>query len=204
MVIDHIFSTIAFLSNKNRRGVLKHQDINLAVKSAQSDFYNDELKIYRETGIIPTSIKRFVKSTELTIINGEAALPVDFSREVSFLTDYGQEGDFLHPEAYQDRKNSYIIPPDEEFPIAKIQDSKIIIEPDDLQKITLTYFRTPVDFAYSVAVDGDGRGYTITGTTDIEFGIEYSNEIIRRALLYLGVSMQNKDVEQIGIITDKR
>lgn len=202
MVIEHIFDTIQLILNKNRRGSIKVSQLRIAVKAAVTDFYNEELDDYRVTGIIPSSLKPFVKdSSTLTLTSGVVATPNDFTKEIIFKTEYGDEGEFLTPEAFNDRLRSRIVAPTGEFPVAKVQDNKIIVQPDEIEKIILTYFRIPTDFVYATTTDGDGRGYTFNSgaSTDTEFGLEYSGNIIKKALTYLGVAVQNKEAAEFGL-----
>ena len=203
MVIEHIFGGIDLVLNKARRGSVKTSQVITAVKSAAQDFYNSELDAYRAAAIIPSSLRKFVKTVSVSITSGEGPLPSDFAKEITFVTDCGSEGDLLSPGAFNDRKKSFIIPPTEDHPIAKVQDGKIIVDPDETDLLDLTYFRTLSDppFVYATTTDGDGRGKTFNSgaSTDIEIGIEYSGEIIKRALVYLGVANQNKDAAEFGL-----
>jgi hypothetical protein len=200
MVIEHIFSGIRLVLNKKRKGFIKTSEITTAVKMAVNDLYNFELDLYRKTGTISSKIKRFVKTDSVTITTGEGDLPTDFVKEVNFLTNSGKEGTFVTPEEFNDRTSSLILQPDEDDPIAKIQDNKIIVAPSDLPSVDLIYFRAPVDFLYDTTVDGDSRGESFdeAGSTDVEFDVVVSGDIIRRALLYLGVGFQNEGAAQVG------
>jgi hypothetical protein len=200
MVISHIFDSIRLVLNKTRRGFVKKSEISTAIKMAINDLYNNELEWYRTEGIISSKIKRFVESASVTLTTGLGPLPVDFVKEISFSTNAGWEGTFLTPEEFKDRENSLILTPDEENPIASIRDNKIIVRPSDLPSVTLDYFRAPVDFIYATTADGDGRGevFNSGASTDVEFDVVVSGEIIRRSLLYLGAGKQNQEALQIG------
>lgn len=201
MVIEHIFDTINLVFNKSRRGSVKVSQITTAVIAAQLDYFNEQLEIYRSTGVIPAPLKPFIRDATITLTSGVGALPTLFSKEITFITDCGAEGEFLSHEAFDDRKRSLIVPPTEEFPVAKIQNNTIVVLPSDTAKITLTYFKSPADIVYATTTDGDGRGYTFNsgGSTDIEFRSEYSQPIIKLALQYLGVGLQNADAANFGL-----
>jgi hypothetical protein len=201
MTIDFIFDIVNLVLNKNRRGFIKTSQKVTAVKSAMYSFYSDELEVYRKTGVIPSSIKKFAKSSPLTLTNGSANLPTDFNQEINFETDSGYEGTILTPEEYLDRKNSFIIAPDQENPIAKIENGKIYVQPDEFTTITLTYFRIPTAFVYATTVAGDNRSETFNSgaSTDIEFSIEFAWEIARRSLLTLGAGFQNAEALQLAV-----
>jgi hypothetical protein len=203
MTIDFIVTFIRVLFNKYRRGLFKLADVTTAIEAAQLEFYNEHLKMYRESNnnVIPQPIKKFVSSpSQITLINGVGSVPANFTKEITFTTDAGYEGECLHPEEFDDRKRSLILPPTSEQPILKVVDGKVYVEPASVDKIFLTYFRTPNAFVYATTTDGDGRGYTFNagGSTDIEFGREYAVDIAKRACVYLGIGYQNPDVAQIA------
>ena len=201
MVIEQIFDTINLVLNKQRRGFVKTSQKITAVTAAMYDFFRSEAEFYRKTGVLPASLKEFVKPVELVVTDGIANLPTDFAQEVSLETDCGSQGVFLSPEEYYDRLQSSILDPDQANPIAKCINGKLYIAPDEFTTITLTYLRTPSEFTYATTVAGDGRSETFNeaGSVDIEYGMEFSNEIARRALAYLGVAFQNAEAFQLAI-----
>jgi hypothetical protein len=201
MTIEFIFDIVNLVLNKNRRGFVKTSQKTTAIKAAMYSFFNDEVEVYRKTGVIPTSIKKFVKTSELTLTNGSANLPTDFSQESNIETDCGSEGVILTPEQYLDRKNSYILAPDQQNPIVKIENGKVYVQPDEFTTITLTYIRQPIPFVYAVTVGGDNRSESFNSgsSTDIEFPIDYAWEIARRALAPLGVGFQNVEALQLSV-----
>jgi hypothetical protein len=197
---------VSMLLNKNRRGFVKKADKILAVKQAQFDFFNSEVEIYRKSGVIPASVKKFVKTADITpLSSGSANVPTDFAQEVSGETSSGKELTLLTSEEFIDRKYSEILAGDQEHPIAKIENGKIFVEPDEFTSIKLTYFRRPIDFVYNTTLSGDSRSETFdAGTsTDIEFTIDHSKGIILRALKYLGVTYQNEEALTLAM-NDKK
>lgn len=201
MTIEHIFDTITLILNKNRRGFVKTSQKVTAVHAAMYDYFNSEVEIYRKVKIIPASVKKFSKPAALTLTNGTANLPTDFTQEISFETSCGKQGVILTIEEYLDRIHSSILDPDQENPIAKIENGKIVVAPDEYTSVTLNYFRVPNEFVYAVTVAGDGRSETFNegASTDIEFTIDHSFSIIKRALMYLGVAFQNNEALQLAM-----
>lgn len=201
MVIEHIIDIVTLILNKNRRGFVKTSQKVSAVRAAMYDFYNAELEVYRKTKVIPESIKKFTKPLPITLTSGVANLPGDFVQEITFEANCENQGVFVTIEEFQDRIFSSILNPDQENPIAKIQNGTIVAAPEELLSLTLIYFRIPTDFVYGTTLAGDSRSETfdVTTSTDIEFGYAYSFEIIRRALLYLGIAFQNEEALKLAI-----
>jgi hypothetical protein len=201
MTIEHVFDTITLILNKNRRGFVKTSQKVTAVTAAMYDYFAFEVEQYRKTGFTPAAVKKFVKPATLTLTNGMANLPTDFVQEVTFETSCGSQGVFLTPEEFKDRVHSSILDPDQQNPIAKIENDKIVVAPDEFTDVSLIYFRIPNEFVYAVTVSGDGRSETFDegSSTDMEFSLEDSGDIIRRALLYLGVAFQNQEALQLAV-----
>jgi hypothetical protein len=201
MTIEHIFDTITLILNKNRRGFVKTSQKITAVTAAMYDYFNSEVEMYRKTGFLPASIKRFVKPSTLLLTSGSANLPADFVQEVTFETSCGSQGVFLTPEEFKDRVHSSILDPDQNNPIAKIENNKIVVAPDEFTDTSLIYIRIPNEFVYATTISGDSRSEVFDegSSTDMEFGLDDSGELIRRALLYLGVAFQNNEALQIAI-----
>src|SRR5262245_52396507 len=131
MTIEHIFDTITLILNKNRRGFVKTSQKATAVTAAMYDFFDSECEVYRKTNVIPASIKKFSKPATIVLTNGTGNLPTDFAQEITFETDCGSQGVILTVEEFKDRVHSSILEPDQQNPIAKIENGKIIVEPDE-------------------------------------------------------------------------
>jgi hypothetical protein len=203
MVIKQIFDTIDLITNKYRRGFIKTSQKLTAVKQAQLDFFNQELEVYRKQKFIPTSLKKFVKDADITLTEGVGNLPPDFAQENVFepdCSDCGQ-GVFLSPEEYYDRLHSVILAPDQNNPVARINNGKIYVQPDEFSSVKLFYFRLPIEplYATTVAIDGRSETFNSAASTDIEFSMDYAGEITRLALAYLGVAFQNQEALQLAV-----
>lgn len=201
MVIEHIYDMVTMLLNTSRRGFIKRSSRIIAIKQAMHNYFNEQVEIYRKTGVITAPVRKFVITAEVPLEEGAGPLPDNFVQDVTGETNDGMELTIVKQEEWADRLNSTILAPDQENPVAKIEDGKIFIEPHEFEHIKLTYFRKPNDFIYAVTVAGDGRSESFNegASTDIEFDIEYSSEIIRRALMYLGVPQQNPELISLAL-----
>lgn len=167
------------------------------------DYFESQVEFYRKAGVIPASIKHLIRTSTIILTAGSGNLPSDFAQEMVFTTDCGNEGVFLGQDEFTDRVKSDILTPDLDNPIAKIENGKVIVDPDEFSTIQLTYIRIPAAFVYATTVSGDGRSETFNAgaSTDIEFSYDDSKEIIRLSLLYLGVAFQNNDALQLAVST---
>lgn len=209
------------LFNKYRRGQVKITNVTYAIKLALYEFYNEELNKYR-TGmndVIPVTISNYVTTQPITLsspnpnpVGGATAIlplatytgalqtsTIAFSKAITFFTDFGFEGTIVQPEEFADRMASLIIPPTNEFPVAKVQGGSIYVLPTQITRINLTYFKLPVDFNYAVTYDADGRGFVFnpSGSTDTDINPLFAGEIAKRAAVILGIPYQNPDLDNL-------
>lgn len=226
MTIDLIVQWIVLLFNKYRRGQVKITNITYAIKLALYEFYNEELAKYTNSSrdVIPNTLTTYVTTQTITLslpnpnptggtkailpsalyIGGLQTSTIAFARGITFFTDFGYEGTIVQPEEYADRMASLIIPPTNEFPIAKVQGDfygamSIYVLPAQITKINLTYFKLPFDFNYSVTYDADGRGFVFnpSSSTDIDINPLFAGEIAKRAAIILGIPYQNPDLDNL-------
>lgn len=219
MTIDFIVRSIFLLFNKYRRGQIKLPIIIDAIKAAINEFYYEELKKFRDTNkdVILEPLKPYVVTTPVVLTvnstygTATATLPAAtysgtqqtnataFVKGITFVTDNGYEGTILQPGEWADRMYSLIIPPTNEFPIAKVENLTIFVKPASINRINLTYFRLPVDFVYATTTDADGRGFAFNagGSTDTELNPSYVFEIVKRAAIILGIPYQNPDLDNL-------
>jgi hypothetical protein len=200
-MLVQVYNIVTLILNKYRKGFVKTSQKVDAIRQATSDFFLDQADIYRATEVIPASLKPLTKTAKITLINGVSPVPGNFSQEVTFQTEPGARGKFFSPEQFLQRVNSYILAPDQANPIAKIEDKKIIVEPNELLEIFFTYIAFPPvpDYKTVVAADQRSETYDPSTSVEIEFPEEYSGEIARRALLYLGVAFQNNEALQLAL-----
>lgn len=207
MTIDLIYQGIRLTLNKERKGFVKTSQITTAVKLGINNYFVKNINEYLATGIIPEPIRPMVKTYPVTITNGLGSLPSGFEKEVSFtipgINNYA--GDFLSHDEFMDRRNSSIVAPTEDDPIAEIIGNTLRVEPSNITTLELIYIGKPIEIVYAETLDGDSRGTTFdaAGSTDTDFTISNVADIMKEALIYLGVKQQDQPATQIGTTTNK-
>lgn len=207
MTIDLIYQGIRLTLNKERKGFVKTSQITTAVKLGINNYFVKNVNEYLATGIIPEPIRPMVKTYPVTITNGLGSLPSGFEKEVSFtipgINNYA--GDFLSHDEFMDRRNSSIVAPTEDDPIAEIIGNTLRVEPSNITTLELIYIGKPIEIVYAETLDGDSRGTTFdaAGSTDTDFTISNVADIMKEALIYLGVKQQDQPATQIGTTTNK-
>lgn len=207
MTIDLIFQAIRMILNKERKGFVKTSQIVYAMKLGIQNYFVKNLDEYRASGIIPDAIRPMVKIATVTLTNGSGSVPTGFEKEVSFTVPgiNNFAGDFLPNDEFRDRRNSVIVGPTQDDPIAEIIGNTVRVEPSDTASIELIYIGKPIDIVYAETIDGDGRGSTFNsgGSTDTDFTISNVPDLVKEALVYLGVKQQDQPAAQLGTTTNK-
>jgi len=203
--IGYITETIEMTLRKERRGILKKSQIQTAVRVAINNFFNKQLAQYRATGFIPTPLQPFVYTTTLSLTNGTASLPANFSKEVTFYIPSVNSNPavFMNRAEFQERNNSVLMPPSELDPVGIIEGNSIYVRPINTTSIQLTYIKKPSDVVIATTVSGDGRSlnYDDTNSVDTEFRVEYSTDLIKEALQFLSVPHQDPNAAQLAQTT---
>jgi hypothetical protein len=164
------------------------------------NYYQKELIKYRAGDEIPSTLRPFKKTVSVTMASGVGTLPSDFIKEISFTVPAAATpngGEFLTEAAFNERSISLLITPTTNDPVAKVEGNTITVAPSTLSTpINLNYLRRPVDFVYATTIDADNKGTTYaSGTsTDMEFSQECYPDIIKEALVILGVKAQDQAV----------
>ncbi len=186
---------------KNTSGFVSPEDIDRAINNACLDVINDAISEYESRASqfsIDQSILFFHSfSGDAT----ERALPSDVVKVAGvFYGDY--EGDLLDLTEFNDRQQSVIIPPSATRPIATVYNdgvAKIKILPTGTTH-KIKYWKVPATCKYNYTESLGVITFTSSGSTNIDFPMNYYTKILTKALVYLAPNSKNEDsakLEQI-------
>jgi hypothetical protein len=204
MLIDYLVQQIRLIFQNTRSGYLKDSQVTQALTAGVYDFYQSQIEYYRKHKVEPKRIQQFKKIvTGQALTAGVLAKPSDFVDGIAFINSAnGKEGAFVDAREWWDRKSSAIVPSSTTDPIAEVRGSSIYFDPVSIVSVDMIYYRRPniPPFVYATTTDGDGRGTTFNAgaSTDLEFGVDCVNDILRAALAYLGISLQDVASTQLG------
>jgi hypothetical protein len=87
-------------------------------------------------------------------------------------------------------------------PIARVSSSTLEILPSSITSSTFTYIKELTSAVYAIALRGDGRGYefSVGTSTDTQFGENATQELVARALKYLGIPYKDQAATQLDKI----
>jgi hypothetical protein len=202
MTIETIFATIKEVLRKNRKGSLKDSQIQTAVRVGINNYFDNQLRLYRATGSVPSTLRPLLRTVPVQIINGVGLLPLNFAKEVTFYVYNvnSMHADFLGRQEFEERKNSVLMPPTEIDPVGYIEDGNVLVRPINLSSIQFSYIKKPVEIVYNTTPTEDNRDtvFNIIGSIDTEFAIESVPDIVKEALQFIGVPQQDEGAIQLG------
>ncbi len=199
LYLGQVFDVIKLVLNKERKGFVKDSQMITAVRIGSWNYFQKELIKYRAGGEIPSTLRPFKKTVTVSLTAGVGAIPSDFIKEVSFTAAGASApdgGEFLTETSYNERLASLLMPPSLNDPVAKVEGASITVAPTAATSISMQYIRRPADFVYATTVDADAKGttYSASTSTDMEFSQECYPDIIKEALIWLGVKGQDQAV----------
>lgn len=201
-----LYTSLETILRKGRKGMLRVPEIQLAINVGISKFFENQLRMFRVSGYVPTPLTPLLTVTPIAITNGEGALPDDFAKEVSFYYPNAMNtkpAEFMNMAEFTDRQTSSILPATLYDPIGTIAGGAgggtIYIRPIDLDFVTLTYIKRPTNVEIGTTISS-GRFliYDDDTTVDTELKPEYVNDILKEALLFLSVPEQDEMAAQYG------
>lgn len=201
---------------KNKGGFISPKDIDRAINRGIADWMSAVISKYHRTGKFEYDhllVKRAPFSST-PVNSGVLTVPDDY---VEGLTVYHTnadnvlvEGTLYSWDEFLEIKNSSILAPDRAFPAATIYlDSagspKIEFAPVPTSgtfSFTFVYMRKPATAVYNYTVNNGNITFNPTGSVDIDVADRYYSDIITRALMYLGITLENNAVTSTEAIMD--
>lgn len=200
-MIDLTHKIVREQIRKYRAAYKTPEEIDNALYRGLIDFYNGLFKSKQNS----QQLSRYVTEQTCNITTSNVfTLNSDFNKPISITsTVSGQvyEGEILSENEWLDRKNSFILPPTSQQPIARIKGTSIEFYPSDSGNYKLVYYRSPVQpkFNYTVAANGRDVTYNATNSVNVDVNPSALNDVIVRALGYLGVSLNDQ-----GLIVERQ
>lgn len=198
------------LSKNNQMGYLSPQDFYTWINSAQQQYLDEllgEYQKYREQRPIPVvqfgnnervrnSIAPLIYNITLSVFPyGIANYPSDYEYVDAM---WGQYGNYNIRFAQQSQLDSFIhseIDPIADNPVYLLQHEGFHFYPETIGVAKMAYVRTPPSIVWGYTLDSNGNAVWNPATSQNPvWGDTDMMNIISRALLMAGVSMQYRDV----------
>lgn len=202
---------------KNKMGFVSPEDIDRAINRGVSDWMSAVVFKYKKTGKYEYDhllVKRAPFS--VTVANsGVLDVPADYTEGLSiYVMNNGvlTEGTIYSWDEFLEIQNSKILAPSLDYPIATIYventgDAKIQFSPvppsGTTYSYTLVYMRKPAKGVFGYTVTSSGNiSYSAGSTTNLDLDDRYFSDILTRALMYLGISLNDSATAQTEAVKD--
>lgn len=208
---------IRSIIKKNKAGFVSPKDIDRAINRGVADWMSAVIYKYQKTGKFEYD-HLLVKRATLTATVANSAVidvPTDYIEGLTiYHTDANNvqiEGTIYSWDEFLEIKNSSILAPDRAFPAATIYINSSGIPKIEFAPVptssdfiyTFVYMRKPATAYYNAVVDSNGNiSAAGNGHTDIDVADRYYSDIISRALMYLGVTLDNGAVAGLEAMID--
>jgi hypothetical protein len=213
--INEAHKFIRSILKKNKGGFASPADIDMYLNRAVSDWISAIVFKFKRTKHFDYD-HLLTKRTSFTVASdtGIQSLPADYLEGLTvYITVSGNliEGTLYNWDQFLEVTNSKIITPTPSYPAATIfLDStnapKIQFAPVPVSgtyTYTLVYVKKPDTAAYKYTTDGSGNiTYTSSGSVDLDISDRFLGDIYARALMYLGVTLENPLLIQTEQVKD--
>lgn len=196
---------IRSIIKKNKGGFVSPKDIDRAINRGVADWMSAVISKYHRTGKFEYDHLLVKRATLSATPSNSAVLdvPTDY---VEGLTIYHTnadgiliEGTLYSWDEFLEIKNSSILAPDRAYPAATIYlnesgTAKIEFAPvptSGTYSFTFVYMRKPATALYNYTVSNGNITFNPTGSVDIDVADRYYSDIITRALMYLGITLND-------------
>jgi hypothetical protein len=193
-MIENAHKIIRDTIRKTLGSYVDPEQIDRALNRGLNDYVSGLLQ--QGVNAKPLPLTRYVKAVSVT-----NQIPEDFLKEITIISvadNTRYEGEILTEQEFYDRKNSVLVGPETEHPIARLysdnEGQKIEVLPAGGNYL-LSYYRTPIEckFAYTTP-DNRRIVYDADNSVDIDCNVLALSDVISRALLYLGISLEAQNL----------
>jgi len=210
---------IRSIIKKNKGGFVSPADVDIAINRGVSDWMNATLIKYKGTGRFDFD-HLLVKKKIFTVSSSTSTQSIAQDDYVQSLTIYLRdgtnikEGRIFNWDRFLEAKNSLILPPTLNDPIATVfvsEESSINVPKIEFAPVpaagttyeyTLVYMRRPKKGVFAYTTSSGNFTYNPTGSVDIDIDERYFSDITTRALMYLGISLKDADVASTEAMRD--
>jgi hypothetical protein len=202
---------------KNKMGFVSPEDIDRAINRGVSDWMSAVVFKYKKTGKYEYD-HLLVKRAPFSVTaanSGVLDVPADYTEGLTiYVMNNGvlTEGTIYSWDEFLEIQNSKILAPSLDYPTATIYvdnagDAKIQFSPvptnGSTHSYTLVYMRKPAKGIFGYTVTSSGNiSYNAGATTNLDLDDRYFSDILTRALMYLGIGLNDSATAQTEAVKD--
>lgn len=205
--LSAIYQFMVDIARKERGVMLTIPKAMEYLNTAQLDCYEDWFKVYGQNNEIHEALLPFKKTVPFASnSSGFIDYPAD---AIHLLTMYKVLGSTIYQIRWVNEDElvnalaSQLRPVSTTKPIARDDDGGIQVYPQSSLVGTMIYLKRPTDVNLAYTQVGRTITYDDNASTQFEFLDVYVNNIIARALLFVGVNMSDQEVAQFSQLYQK-
>ena len=223
--VNTIYELVAsVMLNKKQAGSFTIEQFNTACLSANLDFLKYRVGLpenyqlgapfapisYQVTQKITDDVRQHIVIADITKnANGYFVIPDDYFAFSSLRYRYilnkdcGEQPDWqdidiqvLSDGEYNVRLRSTIIPPELKYPVANYYSYGILVKPDEINRIKLTYLKVPQTPIWNYTLVDDQPVFDPTGSVDFDYPVSCTTDIAVLVGKLLGLNLLMSEVTQ--------
>jgi len=181
------------------------EEIDSAINSAVLELFNQQYKVFGETQRISDELARFKTLSPITLAAGIGPLPDTHLYTLSvYVTKIGattitKRLRIVEEQFIAQYIDSEAFAPDEDNAIARLVGQNIHAYPQTITEIGMTYFRKPNLCKFAYIYTGLLQNipvYDPINSIQIDYSAASYNQLIQKALTYLGVAQKDQVLMQ--------
>jgi hypothetical protein len=181
------------------------EELDAAINLAVTDLFNMQYKAFGETQRISDDLSQFKVIAPIPLAAGIGPLPANHLYTLSvYVTKIGTVSIIKRLRIVEEQFiaqyiDSEAFAPTEDFCICRLIGTNIHVYPETVTEIGITYFRRPstCKFAYTLTgLLGNIPVYDAINSIQIDYSEAAYNQILQKALTYLGVAQKDSTLMQ--------
>jgi len=200
--IDKVYRFVQFVANKESRGWVSPEEINIAAELSQIAVYSRIENAFLSNKKIHSDMRPFLRDADVSFGSTSHSFPTAFRQLIrARVKSSGKKISELTQAEYDDAADSTIIPPETAYPACVVKYDGIYVYPDTISEpITVEFLAklsTVPEWAYTLS---SGRPvYDDVLSVDFEFDDNLFQEIATNVLMNVGMNLKDESVTQYGM-----
>ena len=177
------------------------EEVDSAISMAITDLFNQQYKVFGETLRISDQLARFKTTSTIVVSGGIAVVPTAHIYTLNIVgtklgtTAVTKKVRIVEEQFISQYIDSEAFAPTENDVIARFLGANVQIYPVTITEIRMTYFRKPINAKFAYTYTGVLQNipvYDPINSVQIDYSDIAYNQIIEKALLYLGIAQKDQ------------
>lgn len=198
--IKEMHGYIDFLTGKGQTGYHSPEQKDDAIHVASRALYDEKRKEYERTREITIDLVPFLSNADPLSINTSngQALFTSSGKYIVSISAAGKSVKEVDKGRWENKINDPLCPPTTVYPIFTIYKNFLQFYPYNLTDLNITYLSEPARAKWAYTIVSNRFVYDDASSIDIPWGEENHNEIMFRALEYLGLNLREGALMQFS------